>query len=472
LKNIQFKQAHIRFSKAFSLTDINWEIESHEVWGILGPNGAGKTALAAAISGEGEVISGELTGVPLRLEVVSLEAQAALIERERLRDDSDLTDEVHEGTPIREILAEVCKDQALQSRLVDALGISPLLGRGFRQLSTGEIQKVLLTRALSSKPDLLILDEPFEGLDAVTMPLVRQIIQQESVETSMVLVFNRFDEVTDFVTHIAYIENGHLVDTIETGDKMAMADLAQLLHLKLSDVEIPGADPGDSRPVLDKASPLVRIKKARVRYGDNTVFEDLDWCINPGEHWQLTGPNGSGKTCLLTLITGDLPQCYNNDILVFGYQRGQGESIWDIKQHIGYVSTELQWEYRVSINLLNVIISGFYDSIGLYNKSTDVQQKIAGQWLQLLGMEDRAGRPFNQLSYGDQRLLLIARAMVKHPHMLILDEPCLGLDDMNRRLVLALVEKIVDGSETTVLYVNHHAEDKIQGIENYLALTG
>ena len=207
-------------------------------------------------------------------------------------------------------------------------------------------------------------------------------------------------------------------------------------------------------------------------YNGNIVFEDLDWCINPGEHWQLTGPNGSGKTCLLTLITGDHPQCYNNDILVFGYQRGQGESIWDIKQHIGYVSTELQWEYRVSINLLNVIISGFYDSIGLYNKSTDVQQKIAGQWLQLLGMEDRAGRPFNQLSYGDQRLLLIARAMVKHPHMLILDEPCLGLDDMNRRLVLALVEKIVDGSETTVLYVNHHAEDKIEGIENYLALTG
>jgi molybdate transport system ATP-binding protein len=159
-----------------------------------------------------------------------------------------------------------------------------------------------------------------------------------------------------------------------------------------------------------------------------------------------------------------------NDIFVFGFQRGNGESIWQIKQFIGYVSTALQWEYRVSVSCKNVIISGFYDSIGMYTKSTDNQKKIADEWLALLGMSDRADQPFNKLSYGDQRLLLIARAMVKHPPLLILDEPCLGLDDMNRQLVLALIEKICAGKETTVLYVNHHAEDQIAGIEHYLAL--
>ena len=214
----------------------------------------------------------------------------------------------------------------------------------------------------------------------------------------------------------------------------------------------------------------MNIRDASVRYTDNLVFEQLDWRIEPGQHWQLTGPNGSGKTSLLNLITGDHPQCYSNDIFVFGYQRGNGESIWDIKQHIGYVSSALHWDYRVSINCKNVIISGFYDSIGLYTKATDIQQEIAAHWLQILGFEDRAGQAFNQFSYGDQRLLLIARAMVKHPHLLVLDEPCFGLDDMNRQLVLALIEKICAGSETTVIYVNHHAQDQIEGINNYLAL--
>ncbi|MGO2580526.1 MAG: ABC transporter ATP-binding protein, partial [Halomonas sp.] len=173
---------------------------------------------------------------------------------------------------------------------------------------------------------------------------------------------------------------------------------------------------------------------------------------------------------VLSLITGDHPQCYTNDIFVFGFQRGNGESIWQIKQFIGYVSTNLQWEYRVSTSCKNVIISGFYDSIGMYTKPTDSQKKIADQWLALLGMTERADQPFNKLSYGDQRLLLIARAMVKHPPLLILDEPCLGLDEMNRQLVLALIEKICQGFETTVLYVNHHAEDQITGIEHYLGL--
>jgi molybdate transport system ATP-binding protein len=180
------------------------------------------------------------------------------------------------------------------------------------------------------------------------------------------------------------------------------------------------------------------------------------------------GPNGSGKTCLLNLVTGDHPQCYVNDINVVGYQRGQGESIWDIKQHIGYVSTALQWEYRVSISLQNVVISGFYDSIGLYEKATDSQQMIAREWLNLLGLADRANQPFNRCSYGDQRMLLIARAMVKHPQLLILDEPCQGLDEANRQLVLSLVALICASSETTVLYVNHHAGDRIKGIDRIL----
>ena len=467
---IEFNGACIRFNESFSLTDINWRLEPEQVWAILGVSGSGKSALAAALAGAGDITSGTVQGSARKFAVVSLESQAALIERERLRDDSDMTDQVNNGTPVREMLDEAAVDTDLLARLTSLFGLEALLDRGFRKLSTGETRKLLLTRALTSKPEMLVLDGPFEGLDAQTVPLISEILQQLADELPMVLVINRFDEIPEFVTHVALLEKGRMKATIDTRDQYALDLLSQLLHLKTADIKIPDAIPGATSPPLNGDEPLVNIRNASIRYTNNLVFEHLDWRIEPGQHWQLTGPNGSGKTCLLNLITGDHPQCYVNDIFVCGYQRGNGESIWDIKQHIGYVSSALQWDYRVSISCKNAIISGFYDSIGLYSKATDLQEEIAMQWLQILGLQDRAGQPFNQFSYGDQRLLLIARAVVKHPHLLILDEPCFGLDDMNRQLVLALIEKICAGSETTVIYGNHHAQDQIAGIDNYLAL--
>jgi molybdate transport system ATP-binding protein len=467
---IKFDQATIRFGETFSLDRIDWRLDAGQVWAITGTNGSGKSAFAAAVCGRGELEFGSITGLQKHVGLVSLEAQAELIERERLRDDSDLTDVISEGTTVQEMLDETSMNPALLSKLVEVFRFKPLLARGFRKLSTGESRKVLLTRALTAEHGMLVLDEPFEGLDTATVPMVEAILEEESNRVPMVLVFNRFDEIPACVTHIAFLEDGRLVNTIETRDKDAVEGLSQLLHLKQAEVELPARDPTDSVPKLIEGEPLVRIQNATIRYGDNTVFENLNWTIDRGQHFQLTGPNGSGKTCLLNLITGDHPQCYNNDIFVFGYTRGSGESIWDIKQHIGYVSTSLQWEYRVSVSLVNVIVSGFFDSIGLYEQVSDIQKQIAYQWLEVLGFQGRKDQPFNQLSYGDQRLLLIARAMVKHPHMLILDEPCLGLDDINRQLVLALIEKICAGSETTVLYVNHHAQDKIAGIDHAIGL--
>ncbi len=469
-KGIVFREACIRFNDSFSLLDISWELEPGQVWAILGASGAGKSALAAAVAGAGTLCSGNVDGIVSNAAMVSLESQAVLIERERLRDDSDITDEVSQGTPVSEMLKEVSKDPEMLTRLTRLFRLEALLDRGFRKLSSGETRKLLFTRALTCKPDMLIIDGPFEGLDVRTVPLISELLGEVSGTLPLLLVINRFDELPVFVTHIALMEKGRLKATAEVADKTAVELIAQLLHLKSSDIRIPDAIPGESAPPLKAGEPLVNIRNASVRYTGNRVFENLDWRIEAGQHWQLTGPNGSGKTSLLNLVTGDHPQCYINDIFVCGYQRGQGESIWDIKRHIGYVSSALQWDYRVSINCKNVIISGFYDSIGLYNRATDLQKEVASQWLQVLGFEDRAGQAFNQLSYGDQRLLLIARAMVKHPNLLILDEPCFGLDDMNRQRVLALIEKICAGSETTVIYVNHHAQDHIEGIHNFFAL--
>jgi len=460
----------VNFDDHFLLENIQWKINDSQHWVITGANGSGKSALAASLHGAGEIESGYITGLPAKIAVVSFEAQAELIEAERRKDDADILDIITEGTNVQDVLDEGCENKSEQARLVEAFQFSHLLQRSFRKLSTGETRKVLLIKALTCNAELLILDEPFEGLDIQSDELLHQLLNDISTHTPMVMVLNRFDEVPDFITHIAYTEQGQLSHTIARTDEQAMRELRQLLHLKTSDLAIPSKD-GTAEPVeLDRQAPLVNIKGARIAYGDTVIFDNLNWIIKKGQHWQVSGPNGSGKTCLLNLITGDHPQCYVNNIQVFGMQRGQGESIWDIKQHIGYVSSALQWEYKVSVSVRNAIISGFYDSIGIYQQYSDEQKRIANDWLAILGMQDVGDKPFNQLSFGDQRLILIARAMVKHPPLLILDEPCLGLDDLNRQLVLALIEKICTKSETSVLYVNHRLEDKIAGIENHMVL--
>jgi len=470
MPSIRLNDLSVDFDEHFTLHNIDWQISPGQHWVITGPNGAGKSALAATLINAGQVIGGSIEGLPDRIAVVSFEAQAALIEAERKKDDADLLDVISAGTPVQELLDQTCVNRELQEQLIEAFNFEHLLDRGFRKLSSGETRKVLLVRAFASDAQILILDEPFEGLDAASCQYLGGLLHEASLRQTLVLVLNRFDEIPEFITNVAYVDAGRLQHKITRDDTDAVADLRQLMHLKTTELHIPACDSSPNRPALASDQALVRLRNARIAYGDKVIFSELDWTIDRGTHWQVTGPNGSGKTCLLNLITGDHPQCYVNDIFVFGMQRGSGESIWDVKQYIGYVSSALQWEYKVSVSVRNAIISGFYDSIGIYQKYTDTQKKIADDWLALLGMSAHADRPFNQLSFGDQRLILIARAMVKHPPLLILDEPCLGLDDLNRQLVLALIEKLCVGAETTVLYVNHRSADSIAGIDHHLAI--
>jgi molybdate transport system ATP-binding protein len=468
---IRFSQCDVRVSEQFSLTSLSWHIEAGQTWVVVGPNGSGKSALGAALTGEFPVTRGEFEFESgSRVAVVSLEEQSQLIARERQRDESHLTDEVDDGTPVHEMLSEDSKDPVLLGRLIESLGMEPLLDRGFRKLSTGETRKVLLVRALTSQPRVLVLDEPFEGLDIQTVPKVREILESLSGDLALVLCLNRIEEVPDFTTHAIRLEHGRIAQRFDCDSGQdARSLLTQISQIRSRDLTLPPAELSSEIPLNEDGS-LVRLVDARVAYTDNVVFKDLNWTIRPGEHWQVKGPNGSGKTCLLGLVTGDHPQCYVNDLRLFGRKRGQGETIWQLKAHMGFVSTSLHWDYRLSVGVRNVIVSGFYDSIGLYQKATDRQLGIADDWLALLGLQNKATVSFSKLSYGEQRVLLIARAMVKHPPLLLLDEPCLGLDDANRQLVLALTERICDEGNTTLVYVTHHDEDTIRNISNELVL--
>ena len=467
---IEYENCSIKFSESFSLQALDWQIAPGEIWLIVGPNGSGKSALAASLLGKGRVVSGRRKLSPEETALLSLEEQGRLIDREKMRDGSDISDEVSPGTPVQEILDEVCLDRPLQEKLIYLLNLGPLLDRGFRKLSTGESRKVLLVRTLTSRSSVIVLDEPFEGLDAKTIPQIHNILSEMVDHASMVFVMNRLDEVPDFVTHVLKMSAGKISRRLHCqGRREIRRALSRFNHVGSNSLLLP--EPEVHLPVkLNKDGSLVRLREGRVAYTDNLVFENLNWDIYPGDRWRVRGPNGSGKTCLLNLITGDHPQCYVNDLSLFGFRRGEGETIWDVKRHIGYVSTSLHWDYRLSISVLKVILSGFYDSVGLYVKASDKQMKIAIEWLVLLGLKDRANDSFAALSYGEQRSLLIARAMVKHPALLLLDEPCLGLDEENRALVLSLIARICDAGTTTLVYVSHHEEAKIAEIQNELDL--
>ena len=230
--SIRFDELTVDFDGHFKLHGINWALGSNEHWAITGPNGSGKSALASVIAGEGQRERGLLTGVPKHVAIVSFEAQAALIESERKKDDADILDVVSEGTPVQEILDEDCADKGLQARLVSAMNIEYLLERSFRKLSSGETRKVLLIRAITSAPDLLILDEPYEGLDAQSFEFLTGFLAELGERTPMIMVLNRFDEIPSFVTHIAYTDNGELAHKVAVTNEVAVNDLRQLLHLK------------------------------------------------------------------------------------------------------------------------------------------------------------------------------------------------------------------------------------------------
>ena len=435
----------------------------HQHWAIIGGNGSGKSALAAMFSNGLELIDGDITGLKEKtIHVVSFEEQQALIKREQERDESDILDVVWQGTPVIEILQEVSDDQAAIDNWVDLFNLNAVLKKGFRKLSTGETRKVILIRALLSQCDLLVLDEPFDGLDIQSQQHLKTLLNDlKENGQQMLLILNRLDEVPNWVTHLGFLHNLQLTLQGEKDSILQQDSVKALMHFSNQTFTLPPKDPCVAHLDLPEIQPLVNLVDGRVAYTDRLIFEKLNWRVEQGEHWAVLGPNGCGKSTLLNLISGDHPQCYANNLRVFGIKRGSGESIWDIKQHIGIISASLQWQYKASTNVLSTVISGIFDTIGLYNQVDDHQKNIALQWLKQVGLEKKANLPLHQLSFGEQRLVLICRAMIKQPALLILDEPCQGLDEANRHLVLGFIELLAKQKNTSLIYVTHHASDLV-----------
>jgi molybdate transport system ATP-binding protein len=463
MSTLQILQGTFHLSETKNLTLDALTLQAGESWAFVGANGSGKSSLARVLAGELNAAKGQLTNSFVRPVRLSLEQLQKLVAEEWERNNTDLLSpgEDDTGRTTAEIIQENTKDPQRCQQLAALFGITRLLDRRFKYLSTGETRKTLLCQTLMSQPDLLVLDEPFDGLDVDSRANLAQVLAGlHQQNCTLVLVLNRFDDIPDFIDNVGVLAECTLTHVGPRREILAEALVAQLAHSEqLAGMALPEADDAGSKPALVAGDPLIVLRDGVVSYNDKPILNHLSWEVKPGEHWQIVGPNGAGKSTLLSLVTGDHPQGYSNDLTLFGRRRGSGETIWDIKQHIGYVSSSLHLDYRVSISVRNVILSGYFDSIGIYQAVSDRQQSLAKQWLHLLGMEKLGDAPFHGLSWGQQRLVLIARALVKHPALLILDEPLQGLDPINRQLVRRFVDVLIGEGETQLLFVSHHAED-------------
>jgi molybdate transport system ATP-binding protein len=470
------------------LANTRWVLRKNQHWAIIGPNGAGKSSFVRAIVGELPVVQGKITfhaGTSFRRSIcyVSFELHQRLIASEEARDESRyFSGKLNSLTTARDLLCGAQSDSDQRNLqfdpLVEQLNIAYLLDRGIRFLSTGEMRKILIARALIRFPKLLILDEPFDGLDAAAQfQLAEMINGLMDADRQIILVTHRLSEMPPNITHVMGLKAGMVSFQDEREHVINHAKAKRLYHdhhFRNDLIPIPSAAPA-SVPlklpnVLDEMKNttavqlklphvLVEMKNTTVRYKDVIVLKGLNWKLTSGENWAIAGPNGAGKTTLLSLISGDNPQAYANEIYLFGKRRGSGESIWDIKQQIGLISSEFQIRYRKPLKALDVILSGFFDSVGLYRRCSRTQRKTAAKWIEFIHMADKADKSFHQLSYGEQRLILLARAMVKLPLLLILDEPCQGLDRSNRKMVFNLIDAIAATKKTHILFVTHHHDE-------------
>ncbi|MDI9364135.1 MAG: ATP-binding cassette domain-containing protein [Flavobacterium sp.] len=312
--------------------------------------------------------------------------------------------------------------------------------RTLKSMSSGERKKALLAYLLSQQPNFIILDNPFDNLDVASQQILCNELTNIAHKTAIIQVATRKLEKLDFIANTYTLNN---VTTKQT-------------------THFTGSIPPPLKHYEIDADTLVEFKNVTVKYEDRTIIRNINWTIKAGEFWQLIGPNGSGKTTLLTMINGDNAKAYGQDLYLFGKRKGSGETVWEIKDKIGYLTPAMTDLFSTRHTLLQMIIGGFFDSIGLYHLPSDGQLKLANDWLALIGMLQFKNTPFCKLSLWQQRMALIVRAMVKHPPLLILDEPTEGLDDDNVAVLSNLINKIAAESCTSILYVSHRTETNIK----------
>lgn len=492
----------IRAKNRLCFAGTHWQMREGEQWAVIGPTGGGKSIIVKTLAGRLPVVRGQIMNYfdgttegraytrPGEVILVSAETQRDMLTRHALFHQARWqSTEANDVPTVAEFLrGEIADDRltydanpedqddaALSTRrleAVDLLGISHLLERRVTHLSNGEGRRVLLARALTLSPKFLILDDPFAGLDIGTRKTLLESLTTllENRQQRLLLVVSREEEIPRGITHVMGIADHRIVVQGIKSEVCASPFARSVFEAKPLQVEDDLTFPVQDWSALKVGTPLIEFNHVNVTYQGAEVLRDITWTMRQGEHWAIRGPNGAGKSTLLSLILADNPQVYANEVKIFGLQRGSGESIWEIKQHIGWVAPEIHMYYPARADCSMVVCSGFFDSVGLYQQVTEEQSRTAAEWMRMLRIDGLAERPFNEVSVGEQRLVLLARALVKQPRLLILDEPCQGLDSAHRARILRLLDALCEQTPVSLLYVTHHRDEVPGVITNVLRL--
>lgn len=450
----------------FVLKDVSFKIKEGEHWAIIGPSGSGKTTLLQTIrhyrSFPGKISFGE-GGNP---SIVFISHHHAYKNHSGLNNfyyqQRFNATEFDDTSTVLEDMLSKGGDESEAVRALELLRVDHLKHSSLLHLSTGENKRYQIAKGLFKKADWIMLDNPFTGLDREAVKLTESVLRSV-LENGTHLILTTDNFLPEFITHVAELKGGILTGIYE----------------RFEVDSVPKYKSATTRPfvfpaTLKNPSPnefeiIAQLKNVSVRYGNRILLDDINWTIRRGEKWSLTGPNGSGKSTLLSLITADNPQAFANDIVLFDRKRGSGETIWDIKSKIGFVSTELHRHFDKGATCFEAVASGLFDSIGLFRKLSELNRRKVEDCLVAFQLDGFAQMPLASLPFGVQRLILLARAVIKDPPLLILDEPCQGLDTATRTRFLALLENLCDG-DRTLIYVTHIDEEIPGYIDRHVTL--
>ena len=481
---LSLREATFRLGDRLIFPNTSWTFSRNQHWALLGPNGSGKSVFADALRGIVPLVHGELNyhfrppaglapeesighvgfedrrpeihGTVAQSRWNSIEEEGALRVRDVLSYERVMEINPYEVSANR--APARLRFRRESARAIRLLEIAPFWGRTLLSLSNGERQRVQLARTLCHPLRLLILDDPFVGLDGASRQHLHHVLERlMSTPLRILLITPRMEDLPPGITHVLRVEGCRVRSAGPRGELSKKTILRPI---------------GRIRPISHTVAPhpLVKLRNVTVRYGSAIILQNINWTIRVGESWALLGPNGSGKTTLLSLILGDNPQAYTNHVEVFGHRRGTGESIWELKQRIGWVSPELQLHFNQQVSCFEVVASGFHETIGLFEPATARQRRATREWLARFQLLQFAHSPLFSLSLGLQRMVLLARALVKQPKLVILDEPCQGLDGEHRKMFVHALDQLLRGGVLTAIYVTHRPDEIPRSIKSVLRL--